>query len=222
MKAKHFIKIAISILLFFIGIKLLLPFKDYPIEHFENLLVSFLPISWQASAIISRILVGFLFCIAFLLIFDIHKLRWAKYGAIVIVFLPFVINAVFLENFIDNTVVINKDLNFDLKSLKEGNNLILFASYNCSHCKESIKKLDVAINKNIDFPNLVVVSYNRKIDKFLKENKFQISVDSISPKQFIEITGGTFPVFKMVKDGKIVAEWSNHDFNYAVLDNLKN
>lgn len=218
---KIIIKIIISIILVFFGVKLLLPYHLYPIENFEYKLVSFLPISWKTVAILSRIIVGIMFSIAFLLVFDLYKLKWAKYVAIILLFIPFAINSVFIENFVDSSIQVNKKLAFELKNLEEGNNILIYSSNNCHHCKETIKKLKVASQKNKYFPNVIVIGYNTEISNFLKENDIAFKLDSISAKQFMEQTKGSFPVLQMVKNKTIIKKWSNYDFNYAVLDKLE-
>ena len=215
------IKFLFSFFLIFIGIKLLLPYHLYPIEHFECSLINIFPISWKFVAILSRLIVGSLFSIAFLLIFDFYKLKWAKYFTFLLLFSPFVINAVFLENLQDNSISINEKLPFALNYLEKGNNILVYVSPKCSHCKEIIRKLDVVTKNNPNFPNIVIISYNTKINDFLVSNDYEFELDIITAKEFLEQTKGSFPKFQMVKEHKILNKWTNYEFNYAVLDNLK-
>lgn len=216
---KIVLRVLLAALCIFLGLKFLLPHNAYPIEHFEQFLASFLPFSWKVLSVLSRILVGLFFIMAFLFLFYWEKIKWTKYLSIFMISIPFIINPVFPENFKDNTPEYDENLSFELENSSD-ETLLIYVSPKCLHCKEALIKLDKANKKSTKFKEVIVISYNNKIQEFLNKNQLDLSLQIISAKLFVEMTKGSFPKFQFVKNNKISKKWSNASFNYAVLDNL--
>ncbi len=207
-------------LLIFIGLKLLLPFKDYPMAHVEQFLIQIIHFNWKTIAIVARVLVGFLFVLAFLLLFYWKKTKWTKYVAILMIAIPFIVNAVFPSQFKVQNNISNETLIYLPTKNTQEKTLFIYVSNNCIHCKEALKRIYIAKNISNNFPEVHVVSYNTKIQSFMNENHINLSLDSISATQFMEITQGSFPKFELVKNNTIINKWHPTEFNYAVLDEL--
>lgn len=216
---KIIVRILLASLFVYAGLKFLLPHNAYPIEHFEQTLINFFPFSWKLIAIFSRILVGLLFVIAFLLLLHWGKIKWMKYFSVLMISIPFIINPVFLENFKDNTQEYIEDMSFTIQE-SAIETVLIYVSPNCLHCKEALIKLKTAKKKSSNFPEIIVISYNLKIQEFMNEENINLKLETIPADLFLAVTKGTFPTFELVKDYKILKKWSNPQFNYAVLDNL--
>jgi len=216
---KILFRIICSSLLIFFGVKLLIPYELYPIEHFEFKLLQIFPFNWKMVSIFSRLIIGSLFAIAFLLLFYWKKIKWIKFLSLLMFPIPFIINPVFPNDYKDNKIDIKENPIFNSNFISN-DKIQIYASSKCLHCKEAIKKLQVAKELSVDFPEIIIISYNSKLSGFLKENEIEIPLDTISTRLFIEITGGVFPIFELIKNEKVIKKWNNTDFNYAVLDNL--
>lgn len=217
---KIIIRVILSIALIFLGFKLLIPFKDYPMAHFEQWLIQIIPVSWKAISIIARIFDGFLFFIAFLLLFYWEKTKWTKYVSILMIAIPFIVNSVFPSHFKTQNVLLNEALFFKPTKNTQEKTLFIYVSDNCFHCKEALKRISIAKEISNTFPAVHVISYNYKIQKFLEENQINFSLDSIDANIFIDATQGTFPKYELVQNNKTINKWYPSEFNYAVLDNL--
>lgn len=216
---KIIIRIIIAALFSYVGLKFLLPHYLYPIEHFEQWLVEFLPFSWKVTSILARVIVGLFFVIAFFLLFYWEKIKWMKYVSVLMIFIPFIINPVFPENFKDLTKEYNENAAFEIQN-PEKETILVYVSAKCSHCKEAMIELDIAKKKSEKFSEVKVISYNSKIQEFINDEELDLQLDTIPTKLFLKITKGSFPKFQLVKENKILKKWSNNEFNYAVLDNL--
>lgn len=214
---KQFISVFVASLLFFVAYKLQLPYEDYNIEHFEQFIVNYLPFGWIFSAIFSRIFIGLILVIAFYLLFRFFLKSWLKYFFIFILSIPFIINPIFIENFSLNLNITNTENSIIETKQKQ---ILVFASPNCHHCKETILKLDVAKKKSEKFPTIKVISYNLEIEKIIKEEKINFEIVVISAKKFMEITKGVFPKIQIIENNKVLKKLSNNELNYAELDDL--
>ena len=220
---KKFLRIILAALLIFLGIKLLVPYYNYPIENFEYWLLQVLPISWKAAAVLSRFLVGVFFLTAFLLLFYFPKNKWLKrlsYLAPLMFFLPFIINTLYPEQLKDNSKKISQNLSFPLDLKTDEPVLLAYLSFSCPHCKAAALKLKTAQIINKKFPKVIAVSYNSEMAIFFKENNINFPLEIISTEDFVKITEGSFPKFELVQNNKIITKYNPLQFNYAVMDNL--
>lgn len=216
------LRILLAALLIFFGIKLLVPYYAYPIEHFEYQLLHILPISWKVVAVLSRILIGLMFVAAFLLLFYYPKIKWIKYVSLATLSIPFIVNTVYPEQLTDKAAPISEALSFPLSFETNEPLLLAYLSYNCHHCKEAAIKLKHAQIINSKFPKVIAVTYNNKLDSFFIEKQIDFPIEMITPEDFIEITESSFPKFQLIKNNKIIGKWDPYELNYAVMDKLSN
>lgn len=217
---KALFKIVVAGLLIFFGVKLLVPFHLYPIEHFEYKLLSLFPFTWGFVAIFSRLFIGFLFALAFILIFHSKKHDWLKYASLVCFIIPFTINTVFPSQLKENQAFIEENLSNKINIETTDTVLLAYLSYNCLHCKEGALKLKAAQQNSTKFPKIIAVSYNNKIDTFFRENQIDFELVVIEAKAFAEITEGSFPKYQLVQNQTIIKKWDPIQFNYGVMDQL--
>lgn len=215
---KLIIKLFLFSVLVFLGIKFLLPYEDYPIEHFEQFLYKLGVFNWKSVAILSRILVGLIFVLAFFIVLKNLKYKKLHYISFIAVIIPFIINPVLLEHFSDKVEPTNIELPYVLESNEK--QLVIYLSSDCYHCKEALIKLNVASKKNKLPLKIVAISYNNEIKNYLLENNMDFEFQVINAKVFTEETALSFPKFALIDNNKIIKKWTNPEFNYAVLDEL--
>ena len=215
------IKIITSLLLFLLGYKLMLPWSSFAFEHFEYKVVEILPFGWKIVSVISRLLIGLLFILGFYLLLDIKKYKWIKYLSLISVIIPFIINPVFPEDWVNSSKENMEE--FSLSMSKEKVDSAVFVAYfveGCKFCKEAALKLEVAKKKSESFPEILILSNDDKLDNYFVENNLPYKVKIVTLKELLQNSGGSFPYFQLVNKDKVIAEWHNKDFNYAVLDHL--
>lgn len=214
------IRILLSALLIFLGIKLLVPYHAYPIENFEYWILNIFPVSWKVVAILSRLLVGVLFIAAFLLLFYYPKIKWVAYLSVLMLAIPFVVNTIYPEQLVNHSIQISEELSFPLDLKTDQPVLLAYLSYNCFHCKEAAIKLKTAQKINKNFPKVIAVTYNEKLDSFFIKNSIGFPIEIISSDDFLKITEGSYPKFELVQNGKIITKYDPYQLNYGVMDDL--
>jgi thiol-disulfide isomerase/thioredoxin len=218
---KYIIQVIIALGLITLALFLLLPYQNYPIEHFEQSLIQIIPLSWKLIAVLARLLIGLLFVLAAYLIFNRFKNEWLNLITYAMVSLPFIINPVYFQDLkLPVSKLSNQPLIFDLNATSNEKVLVAYLSYNCSHCKEAAKKLDAAVKANKNFTKVKVISYNFKLKEYFNQNHINLPLDTILPQQFMEITQGSFPKYQLIQNNIVIEDWATEDFNYAVYDNL--
>ena len=220
---KKVFEIFIAIILFLICFKFMLPWQEFPFEHYEYQVANYLPFNWKVISIISRMILGIVLVFATFLILRNKKVKFLKYFAIISISIPFILNPVFPKDLVDDSSKpseIQENLAFKSNYDLNKKTVLLYASPQCSYCKEAAFRLNEAKKRNKDFPEVLVVSYNRKLSKLFKEQKIELPIDSIDTGLFMKITEGSFPKFQLVENNELVRKWKPEGFNYAVLDNL--
>lgn len=220
---KKIISLIIGSLLIFGAFKLMLPWHEFPFEHFEYKVAEFLPFNWKIVSIVSRLLIGLILVIACYLILYNKKIKWLKYLSILSISIPFILNPVFPEDLVDRSKTFSEDMPFELASLSKNETVLLaFFTNSCKYCREASLKLKTVQNKNKDFIKIIVVSDNYDLEAYFNENDINLPIDTTSFGNLLKVTHGAFPRFQLVENGKIIKNWGNSKFKYGVLDDLSN
>ncbi len=100
--------------------------------------------------------------------------------------------------------------------------LVCLVLPSCPYCVASIPKLEKLTNRspNVQVLVLVVSKDSTGVGRFRNHvGDTDVRIDlAPQPEEVAKLSGGRFPTFLYVKDGKLVHRWSNSQFGYPALD----
>ncbi len=161
------------------------------------------------------------------------KTKYLIYFAGLLIIIPFILNPVYPSNF-NGLFALERDTQQALNKFeiekpaffnKAENELVCFYSVTCFYCKVAAVKLHQTKLADKNFPNTKVIFWgdSARAERFLDITNTSFNYELTKDgKIFKELAGPSFPHFKWVEKGEIKADWTGGDFNYGVLEKLKN
>lgn len=149
-----------------------------------------------------------------------------------IMIVPFILNPVYPDDF-QAKYEITKDVQTNLDSLKmdfpeffndEQHTLYCFYSVTCGFCKLAALKLDATVRNQAEYPMVKMVFWGDSVSTEYftritnaKSSEYIFLKDG---EKFSSVAGRSFPHFKWVEHGEIVADWTGGPFNFGVIQTL--
>lgn len=112
--------------------------------------------------------------------------------------------------------IYNTDLSINVAS---GNNILVFFSANCHHCKSAAHKLSF-LNKAQNVSNVYVVIATKKtttLDAFIEETNLNYPILWMTDNTFFKYSGGTLPSIYYVEEGVVRKKWTGEFFDVEEL-----
>lgn len=106
----------------------------------------------------------------------------------------------------------NTNSNVDVAS---GNNVIVFFSANCQHCKSAAHKLSF-LNKEQNIANVYIVIATKKtitLNAFIEETNLNYPILWMTDNTFFKYSGGTLPSIYYVENGIVRKKWTGEFFD---------
>jgi hypothetical protein len=135
--------------------------------------------------------------------------------------LPFILNPVHIarsQNFAENSL----DYDFEYELFKEytdidysqGEHIVCFMSVTCPHCVVAAQKMTI-ISNNFDLPPvfLYLIGSEEKVESFFKKSNSKFEYKMFPDENFFKLSGPYLPSIQYVKDGKVMAKWTNASLN---------
>lgn len=155
----------------------------------------------------------------------------SKYLTIIILFLsfsvPFLLNKVGLQNI--QATEINKKIDWSglpttypenkQIDLDNGNNILVFFSASCSHCKSAAYKF-ATLNKKKNIENITIViatSKQETLKNFISETALNYPIIWMKDDAFFNYSGGTLPAIYYIEKGVLKKRWTGKYFNIEEL-----
>ena len=156
-------------------------------------------------------------------------IKWIKYPvAIALIVLPFILNAIFLDDLTDTTELFQEEFqvnipnNSQLTDLTKERVLVCFYSTSCPFCVRASKKIAVAQKRYSYFPEVFVLFQGDKYGAkyFVETAKVEFDYTVLSLEDYAKLTGLTFPRFQLIYQGNVDRKWDGQTFNYSVMNKL--
>lgn len=217
------LRILLAGIFIWFGVKLLFPHNTFRIENFEYQLRGFLHLNWLAIPFLSRILIGLLFCTAFLLTFYWKKIKWLKYFTPLALIIPFIINPVFPKNLKDLTQEKNVIVHEDLKVAVRNNDktIIALLTPSCRYCINAGKKLVAAKNSSKNFPQIILAGVTEEgVKELIEILDYEFEYILLGKDLFLELSEYQFPKIHLIENQKLMKVYDGYSLNYYVLNHL--
>ena len=155
--------------------------------------------------------------------------KWVKYPvAILLVVLPFILNAIFPNDLLDETELFDEPFQFEvvgddrLTSFTKDRVLVCFYSTSCPFCVRASKKIAVSQKRYPYFPEVFVLFQGDEYGAayFVEVAGVDLSYSVLSLENYKKLTGLTFPRFQLVYQGNIDRKWDGQTFDFSVMNKL--
>lgn len=223
---KYFVvlfRILIAGLTIWLGVSILYPHHNFRVESFEYSLRTILHLNWLIIPFASRLLIGLLFCIAFLLLFYWKKIKWIKYFTPLALSIPFIINPVFPKNFKDLNQEKNTFIHGEIEVVikNDDKTIVALLTPSCRYCINAGKKLVAAKKTSKNFPSILLAGVT---EEGVKELKGLLNYDFeyvlLGIDLFLELSEYQFPKIHVIENQKLKKVYDGHSLNYYVLNQL--
>ena len=217
------LRILLASFIIWLASSILYPYKTFKVESFEYSLRTILHLNWLIIPFVSRILIGLLFCIAFLLLFYWKKIKWVRFLAPLSLVIPFIINPVFTKNFKDLTQEKNTFIHQEIEVAIKNNDktIVALLTPSCRYCINAGKKLVAAKKTSKNFPPIILAGVTEEGVKELKEIlDYDFEYILLGKDLFLELSEYQFPKIHLIENQKLAKVYDGHSLNYYVLNQL--
>lgn len=225
------IKLVILMLAIYTGY-LIINFVDHGNEENCGCFGTLIPMSTGASIVKN---IG-LIVVSLLLYFKnpsykfIGKRRLIPIAAVLIAFtIPFLLK--FLPVLPKKALEVNEHIDYsilpglygsgEIIDFNDGEKLVAFLSFDCDHCKNVARKLNIITKrKNVPEVYLVLAGKEEQIDEFLNATNTKFPFIHYPNKNIFILAGGTIPSLIYLKQGTIKNVWRGDTFDGNEIEEL--
>lgn len=154
---------------------------------------------------------------------------WVKYPlGLTALVLPFILNAIFIEDLQDGAAYTNEQFNLEavgsaeLDSLAKGELIVGFFSTSCPYCVNAARKIAISQKRWDSFPNFYICFLGQQgaAQHFLEVAHVQFPYQYLDREHYYQLSDGYFPKFAWVENSTIKKRWDGQTFNYYTMNKL--
>lgn len=154
------------------------------------------------------------------------RFKWIKYVmALVLIVLPFILNAIFPDNLMDVASYEEKPFESSLvqstvfHEMASDKVIVGFFSTSCPYCLLAAQKIAVSQKRWDNFPNFFILFQGTEegAQNFLNFAHKDFDHETLSPEAYFKLSDGRFPKFAWVENGIEKKRWDGRTFNYYTM-----